>query len=69
MRKKFFDDRIFYDPKRNELWVARPDTKWCDCGEWQWFLFNGKKVLRPHGKIEFPNGLIEVAREPEFSIC
>lgn len=63
--KKFFDDYIFYDPKKDEIWIGRPDTK-VNNEPWEFFLLSGDKVTRTKGK---PKHLIEIDRVPEFSIC
>lgn len=69
MRKKFFDDRVLFDPKTNEIWIGRPDTK-CSDEPWQWFLITkrrGRCVCER--SIGLPARFVELAREPEFSIC
>lgn len=69
-RKSFFDDRILYDPKKNELWIGRPDSKWG--GEpWDWWIIRPGKIIKDRKGTCFgiPKHLIEIAREPEQTIC
>lgn len=63
-RKSYFDDRILFDPKKNEIWVGGPDVKYGK-EPWTWFLYNGTKVKRPKG---IPKNLIEIDRVPEKTI-
>jgi hypothetical protein len=65
VRKKFFDDRIFYCPATNLIWIGRPDTK-TQGQPWQWFIRNENIVMRP---FKVPTGFIEIDRVPEYSIC
>lgn len=65
MKKRFFDDYIFYDPRTNRIWIGRPATK--TSGEpWQWFMLSADRVMRPHGK---PKHMIEIGRDSEFALC
>lgn len=64
MRKKFFDDRIFYDRRQNLIFVGRPDSK--TQGEpWQWIMVSKDRFFRPH---KIPDNFVEIGREPEFSM-
>lgn len=66
-RKSFFDDRVFYDPKQNTIWIGRPDTKWSK-EPWDWFLWSpGKRI--PYKNFGPPKHFVEIGREPAMTIC
>ena len=65
-RKKFFDDRVLYDPKTNKIWIGRPDTK-TNNEPWDFFFRSGDVCFwSTKGP---PKRWVEISREPEFSIC
>lgn len=66
-RKRFFDDRIWFDPKKNKIWIGRPDVK--SGGEpWQWWITTrGEHISGKY--FGPPKHFIEIARAPEFTIC
>jgi len=63
-----FDDFIWYEPKKNKIWIGRRDTKWSN-EPWSWWIIsNNGGYLR--GKVFGPpNDFVEIAREPEMTIC
>jgi hypothetical protein len=62
-RKKFYDDRIYFCQRTNRTILVQPDCVWD--GERWWFVFDGKEVERPKGKLVLPPEYVEVARFPE----
>ena len=67
-RKRFFDDRIWYDKKEDRIWIGRPDIR-ITPKPWEWWIISndgkylGTKCYGP------PKHFVEIAREPEMTIC
>ena len=68
-RKRFFDDRIWYDPIEDRIWIGRPDSRMApDPWDW-WITSNDGRFMGPERCFGPPEHFIEIAREPEMSIC
>jgi len=66
-RKRFFDDRIWYDPIKDKIWIGRPD---CRMSPDPWDFWITTKGDHMTGKVHGPpKHFIEIAREPEMTIC
>lgn len=64
-----FDDFVWYDPKKDRIWIGRRDTK-TSPHPWEWWIISsgkggwlGNRIYGP------PKHFVEIAREPEMTIC
>lgn len=69
-RKHYFDDRIFYDVRFDRIWIGRPDHK-IQGKPWQWWIVskNDSGFNDLICEYSIPKHFVEIAREPEMSIC
>lgn len=64
-RKSFFDDRVYYSPKKDQIYMGRPDTR-AGNGPWEFWITDLKECFRPLGP---PKDMIELGREYEMTLC
>ncbi len=66
IRKKYFDDYIWYDPKNDKIWIGRPDVKWGN-KPWQWHIISSDTWIQgPVYKV--PKNFVEIDRVEEMSL-
>jgi hypothetical protein len=61
-----YADRLYYDPKENQLWVVCPD--YAIDKVWRWYFTNGSESFIKFIKPIIPKGWVLISMEPEKSL-
>lgn len=65
-RRTKWDDRVYFDPKRNRMVWIKADCIWA--GVQEWWHYDGEKCWWAKGKFQVPKHYVEIDRLPERTL-